>query len=56
MKGMTIKVNPIPSETYPTPAKRPAFSVMNNIKIKQIIDINTRNWHNSLKKFLLKEI
>ncbi|MCM4161971.1 dTDP-4-dehydrorhamnose reductase [Arenibacter sp. A80] len=56
MKGMTIKVNPIPSETYPTPAKRPAFSVMNNIKIKQIIDINTRNWHYSLKKFLLKEI
>ena len=54
IKGMDVKVNPIPSEAYPTPAKRPAFSVMDKTKIKQILDINTPDWKNSLKSVCQK--
>ncbi|GGW38909.1 dTDP-4-dehydrorhamnose reductase [Arenibacter certesii] len=46
-KGMTIKVNPIPSEAYPTPAKRPAFSVMDLSKFNRFIVIP--GWKKGLK-------
>lgn len=47
IKGMNIKVNPIPSEAYPTPAKRPAFSVMDRSKFNQFIVIPS--WKKGLK-------
>ena len=34
IKGIDIKVNPIETKDYPTPAKRPHFSVLNKAKIK----------------------
>jgi dTDP-4-dehydrorhamnose reductase len=46
-KGMTIKVNPLLSKAYPTPAKRPAYSVMDLSKFNQLIDIPS--WKKSLK-------
>ena len=53
IKGMNIKVNPIPSEAYPTPAKRPMYSVLDKTKIKQVFNIiNIPNLENSLKKVI----
>ena len=44
-----IKVNPIKAESYPTPAKRPYFSVLNKNKIKQVLKIEIPHWRESLK-------
>jgi len=48
IKGMNVKVNPIPSRDYPTPAKRPVFSVMDTSKIKDLLQIEVPYWTDSL--------
>ena len=48
LEGMDIKVNPILSEAYPTPAKRPYYSVLDKSKIKKNFDIEISYWKNSL--------
>lgn len=50
----TCKVLPIRTEAYPTPAKRPAFSVMDKSKIKKILNMEIPYWRDSLKKCLIK--
>ena len=42
-------VNPVPSTQYPTPAKRPAYSVMDTSKIQQVFNIEIPDWKDSLK-------
>ncbi|MCF3108591.1 dTDP-4-dehydrorhamnose reductase [Niabella sp. CC-SYL272] len=41
-------VNPIPSEAYPTPAKRPAYSVLDTTSIKEAYGVRTPYWVSSL--------
>jgi dTDP-4-dehydrorhamnose reductase len=41
-------VYPIETKDYPTPAKRPAFSVFNKLKIKQTFKIEIPYWKTSL--------
>ena len=45
-------VNPIPTSQYPTPAKRPAYSVMDTTKIRQTFNVVIPEWKESLKKCL----
>ena len=45
-------VLPIESKAYPTPAKRPPFSVLNKTKIKDTFGIEIPHWRESLKKCL----
>ncbi len=52
LSGSSCKINPIPSEAYPTPAKRPHFSVMNTDKITSVFGIEIKNWKSSLNKCL----
>ncbi|WP_143959518.1 dTDP-4-dehydrorhamnose reductase [Litoribacter populi] len=47
--GLSIKVKPIPSAQYPTPAQRPHFSVLDKSKIKEALDIEIPHWRDSLK-------
>jgi dTDP-4-dehydrorhamnose reductase len=47
-----IKINPIETSQYPTPAKRPFYSVLSKTKIKSILDIEIPYWKNSLIKCL----
>ncbi|WP_418512673.1 dTDP-4-dehydrorhamnose reductase [Corallibacter sp.] len=44
-----IKVNPIPSKEFPTPAKRPSYSVLDKQKIKENLNIETLYWRERLK-------
>ncbi len=48
------KVLPIKTEAYPTPARRPAFSVMDKSKVKQEFDMEIPHWRDSLKNTLRK--
>ena len=41
-------VNPIETKDYPTPAKRPHYSVLNKSKIKQAYNLNIPYWKDSL--------
>jgi len=43
-------VNPIPSSQYPTPAKRPQYSVMDTTKIQQTFGVTIPGWKDSLKR------
>ncbi len=43
-----IKVNPIKTQNYPTPAQRPIFSVMDKTKIKTSLGIEIPHWRDSL--------
>ena len=47
----TIKIDlqPIASDSYPTPAQRPAYSVLDKSKIKKVFGIAINNWEESLK-------
>lgn len=44
------KINPIPTSSYPTPAKRPLYSVLDTSKIKELLQIEIPSWKESLKK------
>jgi dTDP-4-dehydrorhamnose reductase len=46
--GADCKVNPIPTTAYPTPAKRPAYSVLDKTKIQNQFGIPLKDWKNSL--------
>lgn len=52
LSGSSCKINPIPSESYSTPAKRPHFSVMNTDKITSVFGIEIKNWKSRLKECL----
>ncbi|MFT4023771.1 MAG: dTDP-4-dehydrorhamnose reductase [Flavihumibacter sp.] len=47
-------VNPIPSSAYPTPAKRPAYSVFDKTKIKNTFHLEGIAWKDSLQACLLQ--
>jgi dTDP-4-dehydrorhamnose reductase len=50
LSGSSCEVRPIKSESYPTPAKRPAYSVFNKEKIKRTYDIAIPEWRESLNR------
>jgi len=46
--GHDITVNGIPSSEYPTPAKRPAFSVLDGTKLETVFGIALPSWEDAL--------
>ena len=47
-KGVSIVLKPIPTSAYPTPAKRPAYSVLDKTKIKSTFGVEIKEWQTSL--------
>ena len=54
MGELSCTVNPIPTNDYPTLAKRPLYSVLNKKKIKADFKIEIPNWKESLKECIIK--
>jgi len=52
LKGLSCKVMPIPATSYPTPAKRPYYSVLDKTKIQQAFHFPINHWQESLEKCL----
>lgn len=50
LAGLQCEVNPIDTSGYPTPAKRPAYSVMSKEKIKSTFRIELKDWKDSLQR------
>jgi dTDP-4-dehydrorhamnose reductase len=46
---LSCAVEPIPSSAYPTPAKRPAYSVFAKEKIKRDFSVHIPDWRDSLQ-------
>jgi len=46
--GTTMTVNDIPASEFPTPAARPAYSVMETAKFEEAFDYNIPNWKDGL--------
>ena len=54
LKGLNCKIIPIPTSSYPTPAKRPKYSLLDKEKIKSTFSMEVPNWKDSLAIMLSK--
>lgn len=48
--GKDVKVTPVATSEYPTPAKRPLYSVLSKAKIKRTFGLEIPYWRDSLAK------
>lgn len=46
--GLSCVLNPIDSAAFPTPAKRPIYSVLNTSRVESIVASPIRNWEDAL--------
>jgi dTDP-4-dehydrorhamnose reductase len=54
MQNIPIKVDPIETKDYPTPAVRPPFSLMHKGKIKEAFQLDIPHWEDGLERCLAK--
>jgi dTDP-4-dehydrorhamnose reductase len=54
LSQVDCKVLPIESKDYPTPAKRPHYSVLNKAKIKHAFGLTIPHWQDGLERCLKK--
>ena len=54
MAKLTCKINPIETKSYPTPVKRPHYSLLNKRKIKETFGLEIPYWKDGLDDCLRK--
>lgn len=50
INNISINLLPIPTSSFPTPAKRPSFSVLDKSKIKIVFGVEVKGWEESLNR------
>jgi dTDP-4-dehydrorhamnose reductase len=50
--GMDNLVLPVRSDAFPSPARRPYFSAMSNIKLSRALDVNIPDWRISIESHI----
>ncbi|MDF2385199.1 dTDP-4-dehydrorhamnose reductase [Nostoc ellipsosporum NOK] len=53
LAGLHCNVQPITSAQFPTPAKRPSYSVLDKSKISQVFGLTIPDWKESLARVIL---
>jgi dTDP-4-dehydrorhamnose reductase len=53
--GLDCALNPIETKDFPTPAKRPAYSVLDTSKIEEALSLSIPTWEDALLS-CIKEI
>ncbi len=48
VNNIAIDIQPIPTSAYPTPARRPEYSVLDKSKIKEVFGIEIKSWEEAL--------
>ncbi|MEW8366109.1 MAG: sugar nucleotide-binding protein, partial [Candidatus Thiodiazotropha taylori] len=56
LSGESCSLMPITTQEYPTPARRPAYSVLDNSKLNQVFSLSMPDWSSSLKRCMEDEI
>lgn len=56
MAGKDVQVEAIPSKEYPTPAKRPMYSVLDNKNLRERHGYYMKDWKEALKEYMDDEI
>ena len=51
LAGISSEVRPCSTEEYPTPAKRPAFSALDNMMFRNTVGDEFRDWGKALESF-----
>ena len=54
LSNLSCSILPITTEQYPTPARRPKYSVLDKTKMRQTFGIELKDWKESLKECLAK--
>jgi len=54
MAHLTCNVHAITTDQYPTPARRPVYTVMDKQKIQSVFGVQLKNWQVSLKECIEK--
>jgi dTDP-4-dehydrorhamnose reductase len=52
LAGKDTKVNYITTDQYPTPAKRPAYSVLENYMLKLTTDFQMADWQDAIAEYM----
>lgn len=52
LSGRNVKVNHITTEEYPTPAKRPAYSVLENYMLKLTMGYEADDWKIAIQEYI----
>jgi dTDP-4-dehydrorhamnose reductase len=56
MMGGVCNIQPTSTENYPTPARRPAYSVLDNSKLKQTFGLQLPDWRVSLQQCIADRV
>lgn len=56
LSGSNCIVHPIPTSSYPTPAKRPLYSALDKTKVQDIFKIELKDWKQSLAACIKKTL
>ncbi|MCG7916090.1 MAG: dTDP-4-dehydrorhamnose reductase [Candidatus Thiodiazotropha weberae] len=55
LSGESCSLLPIATHEYPTPARRPAYSVLDNSKLNQVFSLTMPDWSSTLKRCMEDE-
>ncbi|MCG7990058.1 MAG: dTDP-4-dehydrorhamnose reductase [Candidatus Thiodiazotropha lotti] len=55
LSGESCSLLPIATHEYPTPARRPAYSVLDNSKLNQVFSLTIPDWSSTLKRCMEDE-